>query len=162
MLKYIGILLISGAISLFGAHLAAVRAGNARMRGELLGLLERIQNGIDNGALPLADIYAGFHGDILEKRGFCKALKSGTPDALSEALTLIAGDLPKECAETYFSFAASLGKSGFRKTESELVTRFKTNLSALEQTYVAEDTSKCVLYRKLGILCGLFAALILL
>ena len=58
MVKYIGILLVSGAISLYGAHLAAVRTEKAKMRGELLELLARIKHGIENGALPLADIYA--------------------------------------------------------------------------------------------------------
>lgn len=162
MVKYIGILLVSGAISLYGAHLAAVRTEKAKMRGELLELLARIKNGIDNGALPLADIYAGFHGETLEKRGFCTVLKSGVPDAFSKALAGVKKDLPEECAANYAALAAVLGKSGCCKTESAQIARYSGILTALEARYAKDDAAKCVLYRKLGALCGLFAALILL
>ncbi len=162
MLKYIGILLVSGAISLYGAHLSVLRRQNAALRAELLELLVRIKNGIENGGLPLADIYAGFNGGITEKRGFCRVLKSGVPDAFARALDEVRAFLPEEYIKIYTALAENLGKSGFRKAECEALTRAIADLSALEKKYVAKDDAKCVLYRKLGVLCGLLAALILL
>lgn len=162
MLKYIGILLVSGAISLYGAHLSVLRRQNAALRAELLELLVRIKNGIENGGLPLADIYAGFNGGITEKRGFCRVLKSGVPDAFARALDEVRAFLPEEYIKIYTALAENLGKSGFRKAECEALTRAIADLSALEKKYAAKDDAKCVLYRKLGVLCGLLAALILL
>ena len=162
MLKIIGILLVSGAISLYGAHLSVLRRQNAALRAELLELLVRIKNGIENGGLPLADIYAGFNGGITEKRGFCRVLKSGVPDAFARALDEVRAFLPEEYIKIYTALAENLGKSGFRKAECEALTRAIADLSALEKKYAAKDDAKCVLYRKLGVLCGLLAALILL
>ena len=162
MLKIIGILLVSGAISLYGAHLSAVRRQNATLRAELLELLVRIKNGIENGGLPLADIYAGFNGKITEKRGFCRVLKSGVPDAFARALDEVRAFLPEEYIKIYTALAENLGKSGFRKTECEALTRAIADITVLEKKYAAQDEAKCVLYRKLGVLCGLLAALILL
>ncbi len=162
MLKYIGILLVSGAISLYGAHLSVLRRQNAALRAELLELLVRIKNGIENGGLPLADIYARFNGGITEKRGFCRVLKSGVPDAFARALDEVRAFLPEEYIKIYTALAENLGKSGFRKAECEALTRAIADLSALEKKYAAKDDAKCVLYRKLGVLCGLLAALILL
>ena len=125
-------------------------------------LLYRIQNGIENGGLPLADIYNGFEAEQLEKRGFCQILKSGKPEALAQAVEAIRAYLPEECASCYGTLAKTLGKSASRKTESTVLARYIGEISALEKKYAVEDEAKCVLYRKLGILCGLFAALILL
>lgn len=162
MLKIIGILLVSGAISLYGAHLSAVRRQNAALRAELLELLVRIKNGIENGGLPLTDIYAGFNGKITEKRGFCRVLKSGVPDAFARALDEVRAFLPEEYIKIYTALAENLGKSGFRKAECEALTRAIADITVLEKKYAAQDEAKCVLYRKLGVLCGLLAALILL
>ena len=162
MLKYIGILLVSGAISLYGAHLSVLRRQNAALRAELLELLVRIKNGIENGGLPLTDIYAGFNGKITEKRGFCRVLKSGVPDAFARALDEVRAFLPEEYIKIYTALAENLGKSGFRKAECEALTRTIADITVLEKKYAAQDEAKCVLYRKLGVLCGLLAALILL
>ena len=162
MLKIIGILLVSGAISLYGAHLSILRRQNAALRAELLELLVRIKNGIENGGLPLADIYAGFNGGITEKRGFCRVLKSGVPDAFARALDEVRAFLPEEYIKIYTALAENLGKSGFRKAECEALTRAIADITVLEKKYAAQDEAKCVLYRKLGVLCGLLAALILL
>ena len=162
MLKIIGILLVSGAISLYGAHLSVLRRQNAALRAELLELLVRIKNGIENGGLPLADIYAGFNGGITEKRGFCRVLKSGVPDAFARALDEVRAFLPEEYIKIYTALSETLGKSGFRKAECEALTRAIADITVLEKKYAAQDEAKCVLYRKLGVLCGLLAALILL
>ena len=162
MLKIIGILLVSGAISLHGAHLSVLRRQNAALRAELLELLVRIKNGIENGGLPLTDIYAGFNGKITEKRGFCRILKSGVPDAFARAFEEVRASLPEDCAKLYTALSVTLGKSGFRKAECEALTRAIADITVLEKKYAAQDEAKCVLYRKLGVLCGLLAALILL
>lgn len=162
MLKYAGIVLISGAISLYGAHLSYRLRRAGQIRGALYELLLHIKNGIDNGALPLDDIYAGFYNKLLDECGFLTPLKSRTPGALANALTNSDLRLPAEMERLYASLAGQLGKSGFRKSESERLARYMALIGLEEEKLRKTEEVRQVLYRKLGLLCGLFAALILI
>lgn len=162
MLKYIGIILVSGAISLYGAHRSFLLKAWRSEREALYELLVYIKNGIDNGALALGTIYGGFENALLEKKGFTSLLKSGAPDAFSRALEQSELRLCGETRRLYETLAANLGKSGFHAAESEQLTRYMNLIREENRKLDESEEIRQVLYRKLGILCGLLAALLLL
>ena len=160
MLKTIGIILVSCAISLYGAHLSGKMRRDAQRREGLYELLAHIKTCIDNGAPPLQDIFSSFRNEPLRACGFLETLQSGEPGAFPAALQHPELHLPPETARLYEAFAESLGKSGFRQTESELVARYMALIRPEEEKCKKAEEVRRVLYRKLGLLCGLLAALI--
>lgn len=162
MLKYCGIVLVSGAISMYGAYLAGRLGKNRALREALYELLIHIKAGIDYGAAPLSDIFASFQNELLESVGFTPILKDGSHDAFRKAIESEVIKLPNEISKLYESLAASLGKSGLSKVESELVARYMSLISTEEDKLSKKEQVKQVLYRRLGLLCGLFAALLLI
>lgn len=161
MIKYAGIILLSGAISMYGAHLSLAVKEKAEMRTALLELVIRIKNEIEIGAVPMNDIFSLYENKYLEKIGFLSALKSGKPNAFSDAVDTVRSILPESLAKLYVNLAESLGKSRFKTAESEMLARYISQIEAEEKRLAENDLSKIELYRKLGILCGLMTALIL-
>ena len=60
----------------------------------------------------------------------------------------------------YLNLAGILGKSRSGKTEAENLSRYLAEIEKEEEKLIKSDESKIVLYRKLGILAGILAALI--
>ena len=162
MLKLTGIILISGAISMYGAYLSGNVKKSRAFRKGLAELLIHIKNGIDNGGIPLAEIYASFSCKALERCGFLAVLKDGKSESFSRALKGCEIKLAPEVSEIYERLSKDLGKSSSGKSESEKLARAIAIAEKEEKKLDAEDLSKIELYSKLGVLCGILAALLLI
>lgn len=161
MLKWFGIVLICSAISLYGAYRSHLLSQSVAVRAGLMELLLHLQNGIDHGALPLSELYADFENEALSRTGFCALLKSGEPNALLLALEKSELGLPESMRRKYADFALTLGKSSFRRQESERIDRFIGEIRAENEKTDAENATKRLLYSRLGLIGALLAALIL-
>lgn len=161
MIKYIGIIIISGAISLYGAHLSGKVQEEIALRKAFYELLVYIKCCIENGNLPLPEIYSSFKNEIFEKYGISHNLKSQSTDAMKTALYECPVKIDSSVKSLYIQLSDSLGKSPFRLAESETLARYISLVEIEEKKLIKNDLAKKELYRKLGILCGLMAALIL-
>ncbi len=161
MMKYAGIILLSGAISMYGAYLSNKVKEETAVRKALYDLLMHIKCCVENGALPLDKIYKSFDNKILEKTGFLANLKSGKSDAFYFALTQSGIRISEEMRELYLQIAQAVGKSRFRAEESEQLSRYMSLIQMREASIMKKDEARQELYKKLGILCGLLAALLL-
>ena len=85
MIKYVGIILVSGALSMYGSLIANKVLNTGKQRRAIIELLYCIKNGVAFGKVPLENIFASFENPILEKCGFLVLLKSKYPDALVKA-----------------------------------------------------------------------------
>ncbi len=162
MLRLIGILLISVSLSLYGAYASARLAENAACRAELAELLFAVRTGIDHGALPLAEIYRSFSFRRLARIGFDRVLLAKPDASLADALEKAKPYLDGDVYELYADFASKLGKSGHVSAESALCDRYGALINEKEKSIRAREDVKRLLYRRLGLLAGLTAALILL
>ena len=159
MIKITGIILISSAISACGAYLSAKITQRKKFRKALFELLLYIKTCIENGNLPLNRIYENFYDSDAEKYGFLTVLrKSG----LKDALISVKDELPEELYELYLSFSESAGKSLYSSSESALCARYVELIKEKEKKIAEKEAVKQLLFRRLGILCGLLAALLLI
>ena len=162
MLKLIGIILLSGAVSMYGAFAASNISTAGRQRKAVISLMYAVKNGIEYGGTALDEIFANFESTELEKCGFLKMLQEKVPCALENALKsqgLLIGDREKAL---FTEFAVKCGKSPFADGEKKLCERYIALAENLDASLSADEKAKCELYRRLGVLCGLFSALILL
>ena len=162
MLKYIGIILISLSVSMYGTYLSVKIRERKDIRNALLELLIYIKRSIENTYLPLDEIYKNFSNKSLEKIGFTKELCSGKKDAFLSAINIANAYLNNKLIELYHSISLSLGKSYSGNLESQKLAGYILMIEEECKTLDKEDNSKRELYRKLGLLCGLFAAIILM
>lgn len=161
MMKYTGIILLSGAISMYGAHLSNKVKEETAVRKALYDLLIHIKCCMENGALPLDKIYKSFDSKVLEKTGFLQKLKSGKSDSFYFALTESSIRISEEIRELYLQIAQAVGKSRFRTEETEQLSRYMSLIQMREAPIMKKDEARQELYKKLGVLCGLLAALLL-
>ncbi len=159
MLKITGIILLSSAISACGAYMSSKITQKRNFRKSLFELLIYVKVCIDNGALPLDRIYENFYDVRAEKNGFLRALRQS---GLECALISVKDELPDEIYELYLSFAQSLGKSLYTSSESALCARYTELIKEKEKNYEQKEAVKQLLFKRLGILCGLLAALLLI
>ena len=162
MTRYIGIILISGAISMYGAYLSYRIKVSAKQRKALFELMLYIKTGIENGSVKLTDIYASFDNKHLEDCGFTELLHSASPDALSHALSESNIKMPEEMKNLYLDFASSIGKSSYKASALDVCARYTELIKAEENKISEKEEKKEQLYSKLGLLCGLLAALLLI
>ncbi len=162
MLKLFGILLVSSAITLYGLCRAKDLERQKKNRHALAALMLHLQNGISHGGLPQETLYASFHNEQLEKEGFCAILRNGEPGALTQALEQTKLGLSDNMRTHYLELAEGLGKSGFRAVESERLARFLGEIAVENEKSDKEDAARQMLYKRLGLLGALLAALLLL
>lgn len=162
MLKYVGIIIVSGAVSLYGAYLSSGIIQRKKTRAALLELLIYIKSNIENAALPLETIYKNFSDKYLEKSGFIEKLRSGRPDALYYALENTDIVFDEGIMELYMGVAKNIGTSAFKDVEAEKLKSTIPLIKAQTEKLDKYDDSKSELYKKLGILAGLFLAILLL
>lgn len=162
MLKYIGLILLSGGIGMYGAYLSSRLKKCGKQRKSIIELMYAIKNGVEYGGIPLDEVFNSFESDVLFSCGFMNMLRSKAPDCLYNAFMceglLLCEREKKLCLE----FAKKCGKSGFSDSEAKLCSRYISLLEALDKESSEKEKSKSLLYTRLGILCGLFAALILI
>ncbi len=161
IIKYAGIILVSGGISMIGYHKAHKIKENIMTRKALYELVLYIKSCIEEASMPLFHIYALFENKHLEKIGFTEILKVGSTSSFKSALNNAQLYIPDSLMKIYLSLAESLGKSRSAKNESELLSRYIKSIEKEEEKLIKDDETKIQLYKKLGVLTGLLAALIL-
>lgn len=161
VIKYAGIILVSGGISMIGYHKAFKIKENITTRKALFELVLYIKNCIEEASIPLAHIYSSFENKHLEKVGFTAFIKNNSTSSFEGALETIKYSLSDNMMKIYLSLAKELGKSRSAKNETELLSRYIKLIEKEEEKLIKDDDTKIQLYRKLGILTGLLAALIL-
>ncbi len=162
MIKYIGIILTSGAISLYGAFASSKVKSAAKHRKALIELLYAIKSGIEYGGVSLDEIFCTFENSTLEKCGFISILRSPSPNAFENALeceNLLISETEKAL---FCEFAKKCGKSYYTFGEQKLCERYIALAEAQDKKLCADENAKCTLYKRLGVLCGLLFAIILL
>lgn len=162
MIKYVGIILVSGALSMYGSLIANKVLNTGKQRRAIIELLYCIKNGVAFGKVPLENIFASFESPILEKCGFLVLLKSKYPDALVKACNCENLCLPHDEKNLLCSFASECGKSAFYENEALLCQRYIEIFEQKEKALHTEETNKAHLYSRLGILLGLVLALMLI
>lgn len=160
MLKYAGIFAIASAIAAFGAIKASSIKQKSEIRKEIIRFISHIESCINFGTAPLCDIYCSFNSELFEKCGFKKLIASGFINQASIKNAL--SELSKDEIYTLSEFFSNIGTSFSRQEEIRLC---KYYLSAFETFYeenIKTDNSKASLYKKLGIICALMTAIILI
>lgn len=159
-IKYLGILAISCAISVFGAIKASEIKHKSEARKEILHFLMHVETGIKYGSSSLAEIYDSFKSDLLDKCGFTNIIRQGPPYTFSVEGSF--SELSKEENSYLSEFFTKIGKSYSREEEIKLCRYYISVFELFYEESKKNDKSKAVLYRKLGIICALLAAIILI
>ena len=162
MLKLAGIILVSAAISFAGFHKALKIKDGIRTRRALLEFVLYVKRNIEASSSELSEIYKSYHDEALQKTGFLQILTSQDGNTLEYALKDSALQLPDSLSEIYLNLSRTLGKSRSAKTETENLARYICAIEAEEAKLIKNDETKLMLYRKLGLLSGILAALILI
>lgn len=162
IVKLAGITVAAAAISVYGAYRAAQITGRRRLRAELDDAVRVIREGIVYGAAPLAEILATVETPLLDAYGFGRLLKSGGGDAFADALRSLRGVIDGETYALYALFAEKLGKGMHTESEEALCSRLLLKRERDEVKIEADEDGKALLYKRLGLLAGLAAALVLL
>ena len=160
MIKYAGIIAISCAISIFGAVKASDIKQRSEIRREILRFLSHIESEIKYGASPLSEIYFSFKSDLFDKCGFTNALKQGC--LYSELIYNTLSDLSSEEKSKLSEFFSKIGTSYSRDEEISLCRYYISVFESFYETNEKSDKAKAVLYKKLGIICALLTAIILI
>lgn len=162
MLKLAGILLVSAAISMAGCYKAGRIKYNMNTRKELYELVLHLKNCIESSSMELSEIFRTCTGENLLKSGFIQKLQNSGESTFSDALKTTELNLPEQLFEIYLKLSKTIGKSRSAKTETETISRFLTEIENAEKKLAQNDESRIVLYKKLGVLTGILAALILI
>ena len=160
MIKYAGIIVISCAISLFGAIKASEVNQKTKLRAEILRLICHIEAGIKYGSFHLSEIFGSFKSDLLEKNGFMTEIRSGCTDT-GKIIESTLSALSTEEKTKLSQFFSQLGKSYCREEEISLCKYYISSLKSIYEANEKKDKAKAVLYKKLGIICALLTAIIL-
>lgn len=158
MLKYIGIFILSLSVSAYGAVLSKQMKDTHELRSEITTLLRNIEHGIKYGSKPLSDILAECNLQRLGKSGFIYSLIS--EQNIKEAIDASLNGLTKEEKHKLYNFFTSIGKSTNSERELVLCRSYIEDFEAFEKKSLQEISTKATLYKKIGIICGIMAAII--
>ncbi len=160
MIKITGIIILSVGISMYGSILSLTVKERHIIICELLSLIKAIKNGIKYGSVPLEKIYNSTALPNLEKYGFLNAIKDGTLpcSAVNTHLQM----LSHEDRDNLCEFFQQIGKSSSTDAEITLCDRYIILFEQREKDSLKENLEKSVLYKKLGIVAALVAAIIFL
>ena len=160
MIKFLGILLLSTSISIYGTFLSRKTKYIQEIRDDIYHLLKAIERDIKYGCIPLSRIIFSFKPKTQCVSDFIKEISQGKNvfDVTDENLSLL--DVSeREKIKVFFS---ATGKSTC--SEKELIL-CKNCLDFFEdnnaKTKKDTDTT-AVLYRKLGYLCSILTFIILI
>ncbi len=158
IIKYAGIILLSGSISCYGAIISARLKETYLVRNEIIALLKNIERGIIHGKIPAALSLRECPDGRLKASGFCQKILDGEdPKAVIEESLSALSKEDKKMLTSYFS---RLGKS--QSSEYELQScRLIIDYFEKTQTQSEKDISaKASLYKKISIISALAAAII--
>lgn len=160
MLKYIGILILSLSVSAYGALLSKNLCDTHELRKEICSLIKNIEHGIRYGSKPTAEIISACKLKNLEKSGFITALLSGENEgAVIQSHLKMLTDEEKERLTSFFT---NLGKSSYRESELDFCREYLEYFENFEKVSEKEVKEKSLLYKKIGIICGILTAIIFL
>ena|GEM_PF-2725134 len=163
MLKIIGLIFVSSAVSFGGILMSESIREGTRQRSALLNLLYFIKSNIALGSLPLHEIYCRFEDKTLEEIGFIREMRKHTPDSLYRAFENTKGiKLTEKEKADYFSFASQIGRTGSVENEETLCLRYIEILGKVAESENSKDENRAKLFRRLGPVLGLFLAVILI
>ncbi len=158
IIKYAGIILLSGSISCYGAIISDRLKETYLIRNEIITLLKNIERGIIHGRIPVALSLRECPDGRLKASGFCQKIlnSENTKAVIEESLSA----LSKEDKKMLVSFFLRLGKS--QSSECELQSlRFIIDYFEKTQSQSEKDIStKASLYKKISIISALVAAII--
>ena len=106
------------------------------------------------------DIFRNFSGNALKECGFTDALINSTDikDAVKNHLSI----LDKREQDMITEFLSDFGKSKSRQSEWDKCKIFADEYEALLKSSLEQRKNKAGLYRKLGIICAVATAVILI
>lgn len=147
---------------MYGVFAASKIKTCAAQRKGLIGLLHTIKSGIEFGGASLEEIYKVFECPALEAIGFCEILRSESPYSFERAMECTGLKLGEKEYSLFGEYAAKCGKSSSLQNEKQLCERYIALAEGLDASLCREESSKCALYTRLGVLAGLTATIILL
>lgn len=162
MIKIIGIVFVTISLSVAGYLKAISIKEDIAVRKSLYELILLIKNRISTGGISLFDIYKDFSSEVLTKHGFTQKLTSKESNSLLYSLSTTDLRLPEEYKKLMCDFAADLGKSPYIKSELEQLDRYIYSVEKMNDELLKKDSARLILYKKLGLLGGLLAGIILL
>ncbi len=162
MIKIVSIIFVSSAVSLYGMFAASSIRKAANQRKGLIELLYAIKSGIEYTGEDLCEIYRTFNNTYLEECGFCTILKSNSADSLRLALESGCLKIGETEKVLFYEFSKKCGRSAFATSEKQLCDRYIALSEALDKKLSVKENSKCELYRRLGVLCGLLTAILMM
>lgn len=160
IIKYMGIILLSGSVSCFGVILSSRLKQVYRLRTEVISLLKDIERGIIHGRIPVSVILRDFPDGKLRQTGFCqRIMKLQNPYSAVEESLAIFSDEDKKMLVGFFS---QLGKSGSSECERQNCRYIIDYFEKTQPVSEGEITEKASLYRKISATFALLTAIILI
>lgn len=158
MLKYIGIAILSSSVSVYGAILAKQLKDTHALRSEVVELLKSIELGIKYGSKPIRDILVECNLTNIKKSGLITSLISGQSarDAIENSLKALTTTEKNKLCE----FFESIGKSTYSENELIICRSYIEFFENSIKMSGREISLKAMLYKKIGIICGILAAII--
>ena len=158
MIKILGLILVSGAVSAYGAYLSSqIRTANI-LRTEISDFLKHLYNGVKYTATSRERLFSGFSAKNLEKCGFLNILrlKNFSKQDFDESLYL----LTAEEKNRLYDFFTNFGRSGFCDKEALFCLEYREYFDDRIKSLKNQDDIRSVLYKKLGIIAALLTAII--
>lgn len=153
MLRYAGIALFSGGICLLGITKSAYFKEQILIRKEILRLLCSIERKVAYGKSK-DDIIKEFNSGILERCGFLSFLKAGNFKDIKEL------PIDGEDAGMLSDFYSNLGKRRSANDEAAYVKAFIREFEECGTRKTNKLITKAKLYKKLGLILALTAAIL--
>ena len=160
MIKYIGIFILSCSISVYGVILSNSLKEKLALKKEITFLLRNIERNIIYKSKSCIETVRQCGLPLLEKSGFCKSF-SGCDSAVTTTNTHLSA-LDDEDRKMLCEFFSRLGKSSLGEYELQnlryYLDYFEKSLTESEKNI----NTKIMLYKKIGLLAGILAAIILI
>lgn len=158
MIKYIGILLLSGSISCYGVIISSRIMQAFRLRSEITELLQSIERSIVYGKAPINTVICDFNTPELKKTEFCKRIcDCDNPEqVIEETLSILSGEDKK----ILLSFFTCLGKTRSIEDVKKNCRHVTDYFEKTQTESVSSISSKAVLYRKISLISALLVAII--
>ena len=160
MFKYIGILLISVSVSAYGTVMSKNIKKATAVRQEICQLLKEIENGIRYGSRPVIETVRSINLPLLSASGFITALSD--ENLPQNAVNSYLGMISQQEKEKLYEFFSKLGKSTYKEKELTLCSSCIVFFENILKQSLKESASKELLYKKIGIIGGILAAIILI
>ena len=158
MLKYAGITLLSASIAVFGLIKSSEIKKALTIRKDVMGLLYAMGNALQFGGKSKEGIFKSFNCRTNELKTFLSSMLDGQNEHESVKVHLCS--LTDEDKKLLSDFFTNFGKSTKRESELESLRHFNAEFERIGKQAEKEQLGKILLYRKLGIIIALLAAII--